>query len=187
MMEVDDGIGASDPAPPRRKWIIGGVAAAFGAFGAGVGWWRTRARDLQAPQIDHLWALTFDTPQGTALPMASFRGKPLLVNFWATWCPPCVEEMPLLDSFFREHAAKGWQVVGLAVDQPSAVRTFLQRTKVTFPIGMAGLEGTDLTRQLGNMNGGLPFTVVLGPDGAVRERRMGRVSEADLRSWSALS
>jgi len=135
--------------------------------------------------VDRLWTLNFDTPQGAALPMAGFRGRPLLVNFWATWCPPCVEEMPLLDAFFREHAAKGWQVVGLAVDQPSSVRTFLQRLPVTFPIGMAGLEGTELARSLGNASGGLPYTVVLGADGAVRQRSMGRVTEADLKAWIA--
>jgi thiol-disulfide isomerase/thioredoxin len=160
------------------------VAGAFAAFGGAMSWWRMRPRDMDA---ERLWGLTFDTPQGTPLPMAGFKGKPLLVNFWATWCPPCVEEMPLLDSFFLEHAAKGWQVVGLAVDQPSAVRTFLQRTKVTFPIGMAGLEGTELTRLMGNTSGGLPFTVVVSADGSVVQRRMGRVTEADLKAWSSVA
>jgi thiol-disulfide isomerase/thioredoxin len=169
----------------RRRWLVAGVAAAAGAAGAGLAWWRYRPKAVDDQALERMWGLSFEQPGGGALAMASLKGKPLLVNFWATWCPPCVEEMPLLDGFYREHAAKGWQVVGLAVDQPSAVRTFLRRTPVTFPIGMAGLEGTDLARSLGNLTGGLPFTVVFGPDGRVRQRRMGKVSEADLQAWSA--
>lgn len=133
------------------------------------------------------WSLSFATPQGQALATSSLRGRPLLLNFWATWCPPCVEEFPLLDAFYRENAARGWQVLGLAIDQPSAVRTFLQRTPVAFPIGMAGLEGTELSKSLGNRVGGLPFTVVFGADGSVRHRRMGRVSQDDLKHWANLA
>jgi thiol-disulfide isomerase/thioredoxin len=170
-------------AHPSRRVLLGAVAAAAVAAGAGFAWWRSRATAGDAA-ADHLWTLSFQTPQGTQLDLAPLKGRPLLVNFWATWCPPCVEEMPLLDAFWRQHAAKGWQVIGLAIDQPSAVRTFLQRTPVGFPIGFAGLEGTSLAKDLGNQSGGLPFTVVLGADGKVRERRMGRVSEADLKSWA---
>ncbi|TWO68841.1 TlpA family protein disulfide reductase [Caenimonas sedimenti] len=167
--------------------MTGAVAAGAVAAGAGVAWWRLQPGAADDAAVQALWALSFQTPQGTALPLAAMRGRPLLMNFWATWCPPCVEEMPLLDGFFRQHSPKGWQVVGLAIDQPSAVRTFLARRPVTFPIGMAGLEGTELTKQLGNLTGGLPFTVVFGPDGAVRQRRMGRVSEADLAAWAQAS
>lgn len=170
--------------PRRRNWLVGAVAVGAVAAGAGVAWWRQRPQAVEDGAIDRLWTLNFDRPQGGALSMATFKGRPLLVNFWATWCPPCVEEMPLLDAFFREQAAKGWQVLGLAVDQPSSVRTFLQRRPVTFPIGMAGLEGTELARSLGNATGGLPYSVLLDAGGEVRERRMGRVTEADLRAWA---
>jgi thiol-disulfide isomerase/thioredoxin len=169
----------------RRNWLVGGVAIAAAAAGAGVAWWRHRAGDVDAAAAARLWAASFATPQGASLAMASFRGKPLLVNFWATWCGPCVEEMPMLDVFYRQHAGNGVQVVGLAIDQPSAVRKFLERTPVAFPVGLAGLEGTELTRSLGNDVGGLPFSVLFGADGSVRQRRMGRLSEADLKAWTA--
>lgn len=168
----------------RRRWLLAGAGVAAAAAGAGVAWWRSGAGSEDEAAVQRLWSLNLQTPQGAPLALASMKGRPVLLNFWATWCPPCVEEMPLLDGFFRQHAAKGWQVLGLAVDQPSSVRTFLQKTPVTFPIVLAGLEGTDLARSLGNLTGGLPFTVVLGPEGRVRQRRMGRVSESDLKAWA---
>jgi thiol-disulfide isomerase/thioredoxin len=179
---------SSSPAPraPGRRGLVAGVAATALLAGAGLAWWRLRPSDLAPGAGEALWSMDFQTPQGGTLEMASLRGRPLLLNFWATWCPPCVEEMPLLDAFFRQHAPNGWQVLGLAIDQPSAVRTFLARLPVSFPIGLAGLEGTGLSKSLGNLAGGLPFTVVFGADGAVRQRRMGRVSEADLKQWATL-
>jgi len=89
----------------------------------------------------------------------------------------------MLDRFFREHAANGVQVVGLAIDQPSAVRKFLQRTPVSYPLGFAGMEGTELIRELGNTAGGLPFTLAITADGSVAERKMGKLEPADLDAW----
>lgn len=116
--------------------------------------------------------------------VSTFAGKPLLLNFWATWCPPCVAELPMLDAFLSEQRSRGWQILGLAVDQPSAVRKFLGRTPVSFPMGMAGLQGTELSRALGNLTGGLPFTVVFDAKGQVRHRKMGQLEARDLQNWA---
>ena len=168
-----------------RRALLAGVAVAAAGLGAGAAWWRLRPAAPDEAAVDSFWDLRFDTPTGGELAMASLRGRQLLVNFWATWCPPCIEELPLLDRFQHENAGKNWQVVGLAIDQPSAVRQFLARRPVRFPIGMAGLGGTELAKSLGNLSGGLPFTVVLDPAGRVRQRRMGKLSDAELGQWAA--
>ncbi|NMM81881.1 redoxin [Acidovorax sp. SRB_14] len=170
----------------RRRLLYACVAAAAGLGGAGGAWWKFQPHAVDPGAQQALWGEAFTTPDGAALAMQSFRGKPLLLNFWATWCPPCIAELPMLNAFFRDNAARGWQVLGLAVDQPSAVRTFLGRLPLDFPVGMAGLGGTDLSRALGNLTGGLPFTVVFGAGGQVLHRKMGQVTPQDLKQWAAV-
>ena len=133
-----------------------------------------------------LWGLEFDTPAGTRLAMQGLRGRPLLINFWATWCPPCVEELPLLDAFFRENADKGWQVLGIAVDKLVPVQSFLGRQPLAFPVVLAGMEGLNLSKNLGNQAGGLPFSVLFGADGSILHRKIGKLSEQDLKLWREL-
>lgn len=169
----------------RRRWLYGGVAAIAAGAGVGGAWWAEhRANGAAGEKIDDaFWSRSFTRPEGGEVKFADLKGKPLLLNFWATWCPPCVEELPMIDHFFKDHAANGWQVVGLAIDQPAAVRKFLEKLPVTFPIGLAGLEGTDLVKQLGNTAGGLPFTLVLNADGTVAARKMGKLEPSDLEAW----
>jgi len=176
----------------RRHMLYGGAAAGAALAGAGVAWWKFEPNQTvdAAPvttAAEAFWAMSFDTPAGTPLPMSNFRGKLLLVNFWATWCPPCVEELPLLDFFYQENKNKNVQIVGLAVDQPSAVRTWLQTRPLNFPVGMAGLGGTELSKSLGNRSGSLPFTVVFGPKGALLHRKIGKVAPEDLVQWTKLT
>ncbi len=174
----------------RRNLLYVGAAASAGLAGVGVAWVKFEPRKLTPLETNaaqsSLWALSFDTPEGKPQPMSSFRGKPLLLNFWATWCPPCVEELPLLDAFYQQQRANGWQVLGLAVDQPSAVRKWLQTKPLSFPVGMAGLDGTDLSKSLGNIAGSLPFTAVFGASGELLHRKTGIVLKQDLVQWLEL-
>lgn len=169
--------------PQRRRWLIAAGAVAAAA-GAGLAWQRLRPHEALPEAEQALWGQQFQTPAGEPLALAAFKGKPLLLNFWATWCPPCVEELPLLDAFWREHAGKGLQVFGLAIDQPSAVRRFLERQSLGFPIGLAGLDGTELSRSLGNATGGLPFSVFLAADGRILSKKLGQLRPEDLRTWA---
>lgn len=165
----------------RRTWVLGGAGLLAAAAGAVVSWRRWTPQPLADEAVNAFWASSFNAHLGERTwVMADFRGRPLMLNFWATWCPPCVEEMPLLDAFYRQRQAQGWQVLGLAVDQVPAVQQFLQRVSVSFPIAMAGLPGVDLSRALGNTTGGLPFTVVFSPEGEVAHRQIGKLSAADL-------
>ena len=175
----------------RRTILYGGVAALAGVAGAGVAWWKFQPQDASPAQnaqtAESFWNLSFDAPDGKPLAMSSFRGKLLLVNFWATWCPPCVEELPLLDYFYQENKDKNVQIVGLAVDQPSAVQAWLKTRPLNFPVGMAGLAGTELSKSLGNISGGLPFTVVFGPSGQLLHRKIGKVLPEELVMWAKLT
>lgn len=190
------------PVSSGRRWALRALAGAAGLGGLYLGI-RTApqapapagsapsaalppagAASLPAAETE-LWAASFERPEGGELRLADFRGQKLLINFWATWCPPCVKELPELAEFQREFKAQGWQVVGLAVDAPTPVRAFLQKLPLDFPQGLAGLTGTQLARTLGNSQGGLPFSVALGADGLIQWRKTGATSLTELREMAA--
>lgn len=184
----------------RRTWLVGGGAAlAAGVGGVALQQWqagRQQARLAEAAAAQEqalsaidaetggFWRLRFPQPDGAELAAASLLGQPLLLNFWGTWCPPCIQEMPELDRFAREFAPQGWRVLGLAVDNPKAVREYLARSPVSYAIALAGFEGGELSRKLGNSGSGLPFTVSFGADGRVRRRKAGATTLDELRTWA---
>jgi thiol-disulfide isomerase/thioredoxin len=166
----------------RRRLLLAsavGVAAAA----AGAGWaWRRHTPD---GGLEQLWQSSFPGLDGRPLALASLRGKPLVLNFWATWCAPCIKEMPQFDRFHQAYAARGWQVVGLAIDSDTAVAEFLKRMPVHYPVAVAGMEGAELMLALGNGHGALPFTVGLDAQGRVLGRRLGETHFAELEGWAA--
>ena len=168
---------------PNRRHVLIGVAGGAVVAGVGLSWWRSRAGRLPGAVEQLLWSSRFEQPDGSPLALDTYRGHPLVVNFWATWCPPCVEEMPLLDAFYQENSSKGWQIVGIAIDQPSAVRRFLAAQPVHYPIALGGLNGNHLGRQVGNESGSLPYTLVLDAGGRVLQQKLGRLDPRDLKNW----
>lgn len=196
MSEADTPVNVTEVSAHSRRGMMGLVAAAALAGGVGAAWWRQRAAGSVVAESGSaagataadagVWGLQWPSPAGGVVSMADFKGKKVLVNFWATWCPPCVEELPLINDFHRSHAASGWQVVGLAVDKVDAVQAFLRRMPLDFPVGMAGASGAELARSWGNLTGGLPFSVALSGDGAIVARKLGRLTSQDLRVWDGL-
>ncbi len=185
----------------RRKLALASMAGASLAAGAWLGLqeFGFNAKDKpdaknassspqkteQSPEKS-LFQLVFEQPNSDPLAFKNLLGKPLLLNFWATWCPPCIAELPLIERFYIENKAKKWQVVGLAVDQMAAVQNFLRHTPLTFPMGLAGAAGIALSRGLGNVAGGLPYTVVFAADGSVAKRHMGVLTPEHLNSFAAM-
>lgn len=121
-------------------------------------------------------SLPMDNPKSKTL--ADFKGKPVLVNFWATWCAPCVREMPLLDSFARENPQL--PIVGLALDSLKNMEKFESKVKVSYPLFQLEAHYLKLVKQLGNTKGGLPFSVLFGADGQVKAIYLGELHKEQL-------
>ncbi len=174
----------SESHPSRRRWLAAAAGLTLVGSGAGLAWLTSMRQSQALTEAEHLfWQQQFAQLDGSTLATSAFKGKPLLLNFWATWCPPCIEELPLIDNFFRQNKVNGWQVIGLAVDQAAPVTRFLSQSPLSFPVALAGFPGIDVSRSLGNSSGALPFTVVFGLKGGVLHRKIGKLTSDDLRLW----
>jgi thiol-disulfide isomerase/thioredoxin len=139
------------------------------------------AAPLAAP-VAALFQQKLKDGKGVEQALAQWQGKPLVVNFWATWCGPCVEEMPELSALQGEQAGKGLQIIGIGIDSPTNIAEFAEKHKIAYPVYVGGMSGTDLSRQLGNTHGGLPFTVLIGANGQVKKTYLGRLKFDELRA-----
>lgn len=172
----------------RSTWLILGVALLAGALGLAAGrrWSSTPETGLarigdQAPSIS---LPDLDGRLQQVLPAA---GRPQLINYWASWCAPCLEELPLLDQFAAAQGANDAQVTGIALDEPEAVRAFLARLPVRYRTLIETASAQDSSVGLGNTRKVLPFSVLVDAQGRVARLRVGAFRDADdLRTWATL-
>jgi len=162
----------------REALILGGIGAVAAAAGLFVGPMilqsRTGATDLLSARFPDL--------SGRVRGLSEWSGQVLVCNFWATWCPPCVEEIPILGDARKRFAPNGVEVVGIAVDSAANVAKFSKTTPLAYPILIAGGQGLDLLRKLGNRSGGLPFTVVLDRSGSIVATKLGAYEAPELEA-----
>ena len=115
---------------------------------------------------------------------ATYAGRPVLINLWASWCGPCVTEMPALQAFATEQGANGVQVVGIALDDAEAVRAFVAKTGVNYPILLETPGPADAGVRLGNPKGVLPYSILVSADGRLLKQRIGPFEHGEIAGWA---
>jgi peroxiredoxin len=130
--------------------------------------------------VKALRMLSLPDLNGTQQALAQWDGKILVLNYWASWCAPCKEEMPAFSRLYERHASNGVQFVGISIDSPDKVRQFQKDTPVTYPLLLGSMDTMQVVSGLGNSMQGLPFTVILDRQGEVHSTKLGRFSEAVL-------
>jgi len=171
----------------KKLAVVAAVAVIFCALGVVFGS-KTKAPAPVAASTavpspaSNLYAQSLNDLAGKPQALAQWKGKPLLVNFWATWCGPCVQEMPELSALANEEAGKRYNIIGVGIDSPSAMSEFATKHNIKYPLLVGGMGGTELSRAFGNTNGGLPFTVLIGADGQVRKTYLGKLKFDELKA-----
>ena len=130
-------------------------------------------------QADAVMKLTLPDLDGRPQAIAQWRDKILVVNYWASWCAPCVEEIPAFSRLQRQYAAQGVQFVGIGIDNVENMQAFVKATPISYPLLVADPAASQMP---GLQIKGLPYTLVIGPDGRVQGSRLGRLDESRLNS-----
>jgi thiol-disulfide isomerase/thioredoxin len=163
--------------PDRRKALaVGGVAAAAALAGLVVGPLVLQSRS----GVPELLTTVFPDLQGQPRRLGDWSGRPVVCNFWATWCAPCREEIPLLVALRDKFESRGPEIVGIGIDQHAKIVEFAEKYGIRYPLLVGDVRALDVMRGLGNKAGALPYTVVLSPAGAVIYEKLGQVHDGEL-------
>jgi thiol-disulfide isomerase/thioredoxin len=169
--------GPSSRMPRRAWWIVVALVAALAGIAVGL----VRNASTSAPRdASTLLAVSLPDVDGQQQALSQWKGKVLVVNFWATWCAPCREEMPLFIKAQSEHGAKGLQFVGIAVDDAAKVRQFAEEIGLNYPALIGGYGAMELSKTLGNSVMALPYTIIVDAQGQVVTSHLGPVKPEQL-------
>jgi len=173
-----------DRAMNRRLLLSAGVAVAATVAG-GLTLMGRKSQNAAPPAapsepdpIPALMQLQMPDLNGAMHSLTDFKGQPMVVNFWATWCAPCVKEMPELDALQKKYPHV--RFVGIGVDTAANMQKFVEKVQVSYPLWVIGAGAIDTLRKLGNPSGGLPFTIVFNADGGINRKILGEIQPDDL-------
>ena len=169
----------------RSNWIILGLAVLAAALGGSL---QHRLQSTPAATASTmigmpLPALSLPDLDGKLHALSDYRGHRVLINFWASWCQPCLQEMPALNAAQQKFGERGLIVLGIAMDDPVHVRNFLSAHPVNYPILVGQLGAAGTSRQLGNAAGTLPYSVLVGEDGHILATHAGMMTAARIEQW----
>ncbi len=176
--------------PPLAK-LLAIVTLALASLAAGMLFSRQQhppappgvpAVEGEAAALSRLLSLSLPDAAGRLTPLDQWRGQTLVINFWATWCPPCREEMPAFSRLQEQYRGRNVQFLGIAVDNPENVQAFAAKAPVSYPLLVGGNEILSHARDLGNLKMGLPFTLIIDPQGRIHARKLGGIGETELDS-----
>lgn len=162
--------------------LIVGVAALLAVGGYLLAQRETGGAVARPASAEALFQASFSDMDGKRQAMAQWRGKVMVVNFWATWCPPCRTEIPEFVKMQEKYRQYGLIFVGIAIDQKDKVRAFADETGINYPSLLGELEGVEISRKSGNRLGGLPFTLFIDRQGKIVATEVGELTQAKLEA-----
>lgn len=165
----------------KNAVLFGGVAILFAVFGVFFANQRLSPAPAQSSAVSSLLSQSMKDANGQEQQLGQWKDRALIVNFWATWCAPCVDEMPELSALQHEILSQNIQILGIGIDSASNIADFAKKYRISYPLYVGGINGSELSRALGNQGGGLPFTVIIGRDGQVKKTYLGRLKMEELR------